>query len=289
MSNLTQERLREFLHYDPESGAFWWKVPSSIRARGERAGSLAGASGYRRISIKKKSYAAHRLAWLYIYGTWPTNEIDHINGVRDDNRIKNLRDVSGAENLANREKGRPALLPTHAILQWNPPRQCTTLTHSRLKEMLYYDAERGGFTWRKHRTKRFVGMVAGYKNDCGYNLLSIRVGGVSRRYYGHRLAWFYTFGRWPEEQIDHINGNRFDNRLVNLREATHQQNCLNTKFKSRKFNYLPGTFPKGKKWIAKLHVNSKQVFYGCFATEEAAHNAYLGAKSKYHNEFARVA
>ena len=95
--SLTQKRLRELLHYDPETGLFTWR-----HSRGQaQAGDIAGAihhKGYRRIGLEGGNYAAHRLAWLYVHGVWPTETIDHINGVRHDNRIANLRDVSAAAN-----------------------------------------------------------------------------------------------------------------------------------------------------------------------------------------------
>lgn len=99
---MTAERLREILLYDPGSGIFTWK--KSYRAN--TAGRVAGtpSSGYVVISILKKRFHAHRLAWLYVYGSWPDGEIDHINGIRDDNRIANLRDVPGYINNQNQRK-----------------------------------------------------------------------------------------------------------------------------------------------------------------------------------------
>lgn len=96
---LNAARLRELLSYDPETGVFTLRV-----ARGsEPAGAVAGhlERGYRRISVDGKLYYAHRLAWLYVYGTWPLLHIDHINNTRDDNRISNLRDVSRTVNNQN--------------------------------------------------------------------------------------------------------------------------------------------------------------------------------------------
>lgn len=101
---ISQEALRQFLVYDANSGVFTWKVGrSGMRSRaGCLAGSINKAYGYLRIKLAGVDYQAHRLAWLYVYGRWPENEIDHINGIRTDNRISNLRDVSGAINQHNR-------------------------------------------------------------------------------------------------------------------------------------------------------------------------------------------
>jgi hypothetical protein len=96
--DLTQ--LRSVLDYDPETGIFKWKVQ---RRRCGQIGQQAGnkkPTGYRLIGVLGGLYWEHRLAWFYIYGVWPKN-IDHINGVKDDNRIANLRDVTPKENAHN--------------------------------------------------------------------------------------------------------------------------------------------------------------------------------------------
>jgi len=96
---LTAERLRELLHYDENTGLFTWlarhhKIP---------AGAVAGTMslGYRRIKIDGRSHLAHCLAWYYVHGTMPHCEVDHINCVRDDNRLHNLRLATRSENAQN--------------------------------------------------------------------------------------------------------------------------------------------------------------------------------------------
>jgi hypothetical protein len=97
---ITQERLKEVLSYDPESGDFCWKVKVGPIAKiGDKAGS--NSYGYRSIRVDKRRYAAHRLAWLYVHGYFPEHQIDHINRVRNDNRISNLREVSQSCNMRN--------------------------------------------------------------------------------------------------------------------------------------------------------------------------------------------
>ena len=103
-NKLTAEYLRSILHYDPATGIFTWKISNSNRVKvGDAAGSLGGG-GYLRIRVCSRSYPAHRLAWLYVYGIWPEGQIDHINRIRTDNRISNLRDVSHKQNGQNRSK-----------------------------------------------------------------------------------------------------------------------------------------------------------------------------------------
>lgn len=104
MSDLTAEKLREILSYDPETGVMRWRVKY---ARCLRPGAVAGCidrfgSGYRRIRIDRKGYSEHRLVWMYVHGSWPTEVIDHINGDRSDNRLSNLREASWAQNQQNR-------------------------------------------------------------------------------------------------------------------------------------------------------------------------------------------
>lgn len=96
--------LRDYLDYCPLSGVFWWaKSPKNGISPGDRAGSKS-PNGYWTICFKRKNYRAHRLAYAFVNGSWPTGEIDHINGVRDDNRISNLRVVDRGQNCRNAAK-----------------------------------------------------------------------------------------------------------------------------------------------------------------------------------------
>jgi len=104
---LTQDALKEILKYDPETGLFYWLV---TRGRHARPGKLAGTphkvkrskSAYWRIKINSRYYLAHRLAFLYMTGTWPINQPDHKNTDTLDNRWDNLRDATPSQNQANR-------------------------------------------------------------------------------------------------------------------------------------------------------------------------------------------
>src|SRR5215211_8204686 len=101
MTALAYARLRELLHYDPETGLFTWRVTRTGTAR---AGSLAGwrmSDGYIRISLGERSYLAHRLAWLYVTGEWPPGYLDHRDTDKDNNRWCNLRPATRSQNGAN--------------------------------------------------------------------------------------------------------------------------------------------------------------------------------------------
>jgi len=110
---ITQERLKELLEYNQDTGIFVWKSRPSWMFRSARSkkawhskhyGKQAlnkRTDGYIAIKVDVKTYRAHRLAWLYVYGEWPNGEIDHKNHIRDDNRMCNLRDVTRSENQKN--------------------------------------------------------------------------------------------------------------------------------------------------------------------------------------------
>lgn len=101
---LTQKRLKEVLHYNPDTGIFTWKIKT---ARCVKIGSIAGSvvsNNYIHLAINYRDYKAHRLAWLYIHGVWPENEIDHIDHNPKNNKLINLRSVTTKENSKNRKK-----------------------------------------------------------------------------------------------------------------------------------------------------------------------------------------
>lgn len=100
---ITQSQLKEVLHYNKDTGIFTWIKSGRGIPKSRQAGSVDKYTKYIYIRINKKNWSAHRLAWLYIYGEWPKNQIDHINHNRADNRIKNLRDVTIRENALNRK------------------------------------------------------------------------------------------------------------------------------------------------------------------------------------------
>ncbi len=104
-SDLTADRLRDVLSYDPATGVFRWRVKISKKVVvGKRTGATIGSQGYRRIRINNRTYKAARLAWLHMTGQWPTCVIDHINGNRSDDRFDNLRDVPVMGNVQNQRK-----------------------------------------------------------------------------------------------------------------------------------------------------------------------------------------
>lgn len=98
---ITQAEIKKLLNYDPETGVFTWRVRRPSINVGDIAGCINKETGYALICTNRKRYMAHRLAWLYVHGYLPEHELDHINRIRTDNRILNLREVSRMCNIRN--------------------------------------------------------------------------------------------------------------------------------------------------------------------------------------------
>lgn len=171
----------------------------------------------------------------------------------------------------------------------------TDLTAQIVRELLHYDPETGVFTWLPRRLEffskemyaktwntQFAGKEArGLSN--GY--LSIRV--LNRAYWSHRLAWLYVHGQWPEGVVDHINGNRLDNRISNLRDVNDAINAQNIRTAPKKGSKTPlGVFFNQRKVLRKfsasINICGRTKHLGYFDTETDAHNAYLIAKRQHH-------
>ena len=170
------------------------------------------------------------------------------------------------------------------------------LTAARLRELLHYDPDTGLFTWltrspayfssemyAKTWNTKYAGKIAkGVSN--GYN--SIRV--IDYVYWAHRLAWLYTNGHWPTGEIDHINGIRLDNRLVNLRDVSRSTNQQNLKTRVGPNKTLPLGVCKihrdnlRRPYKAALTISGVTKHLGYFASAEEAHAAYLIAKRELH-------
>lgn len=158
-----------------------------------------------------------------------------------------------------------------------------SITQSKLRELLIYDPETGLFSWRSKRAPGIkAGDPAGSNRRDGY--LAIRIEGT--KYQSHRLAWLYVHGQIPP-MLDHINGDRSDNRILNLRPATNSQNCLNRGRRSDNSSGFKGvSFERSTgKWRANCSVDGKWKSLGRFETAEAASAAYEVAASVHHGEF----
>lgn len=157
--------------------------------------------------------------------------------------------------------------------------QRDSLTADRLREVLAYNHETGGFTWRIKVSGRTVGEIAGGVDERGY----VRIVVDGHRYKAHRLAWLYVHGKWPEGVIDHINCDFSDNRISNIRDIPQAANTQNRR-KAHKNNRqgLIGAHRDKTRFRSSIHVGGRQIFLGMFDTAEDAHHAYLDAKRQLH-------
>lgn len=153
------------------------------------------------------------------------------------------------------------------------------ITQAQLQERLNYDPETGVFTWAAPRSRVRVGAVAGRLNTRGYRVIETD----GKPYMAHRLAWLYVYGSMPAFELDHINGQRDDNRLANLRELTHAQNCQNKrKARADSGTGVQGVSKVGNRYKAEITVNGQWLYLGRFPTVDAANDAYQRAKSALH-------
>lgn len=153
-------------------------------------------------------------------------------------------------------------------------------------ELLRYDSITGLFFWRVDRSAGVrAGDRTGTRHYSGYIHLCIH----RHSYLAHRVAWLLSYGQTPETQIDHVNGNRSDNRLCNLRSATRFQNGQNTRLSSINTTGFKGVIRHRGKYRADIRVQRKRIHLGYFETADAAYAAYCDAAYLYHGEFARVA
>jgi len=143
MSNLDSKRLKEILDYNPETGIFTWRKNRKSTKIGIVAGSKR-ADGYIRIMVDKKSFLAHRLAWLHTHGEWPKNIIDHKNSIRHDNRLSNLRDVTQFINLQNKKTPYSHNKSGHLGVSWNKTMnkwQAQICANRTLHHLGYFDSK----------------------------------------------------------------------------------------------------------------------------------------------------
>lgn len=155
------------------------------------------------------------------------------------------------------------------------------------RRLLDYDPLTGAMRWKIWpRTGRPNGREIRATNAQGYRVVT--VGG--RQYRVHRVAWLVTYGVWPKELLDHVNGIRTDNRLINLREANRAENNRNRGMSRNNTTGFKGViFCRDRnKWQAKIYRNNKAVHLGRFNSPQEAYAAYCKASREYHGEFRRL-
>jgi len=151
-----------------------------------------------------------------------------------------------------------------------------------VRAALEYNPETGDFKFKARRPGK-VPAGTGTLLRTGYRV--VRFG--QQKYLLHRLAWAIHYGRWPTGEIDHINGDKSDNRIANLREATRQQNCTNRRAYGK--SGYKGVVELNGRWMAQITIDGSRRGLGVYETPEAAHAAYVAVASKAYGEFFRAA
>jgi len=152
---------------------------------------------------------------------------------------------------------------------------------------LSYEPITGEFRWRTTRKNGAqAGTIAGCLHRSGYMLISV----ARIKFPSHRLAWLFHTGEWPKDHIDHINGDKSDNRICNLREATSAQNGFNNPMQPYNTSGYKGVSwsAREKKYRAQITAYGKRNFLGLFDDPAVAAEAYKAAAAKLHGEFART-
>lgn len=160
-----------------------------------------------------------------------------------------------------------------------------------LREALSYDPESGVLTWLWRASRRgcqnakYAGKAAGYLNKNGY--VSIRVDGVLLL--AHRAIWAHVHGKWPEDEIDHRNGVKSDNRISNLRSASRSDQLANAKRRCDSKSGIRGVCWDARegRWLATINKNKRQIRLGLFDKIQDAKAAYTKAAEEIFGEFVR--
>lgn len=153
------------------------------------------------------------------------------------------------------------------------------MTHEELKSILEFDPDTGGFKWLVRRSQRVrAGTIAGSIRD-----EYMKIGLDGKIYLAHRIAWFYMTGEWPSAQIDHLDGDKLNNRWRNLRAANNKLNCENRRRPNKNSRSgLLGASPRGDQFTAQIKVGRKTHWLGDFPTALEAHQRYVSAKRALH-------
>lgn len=162
------------------------------------------------------------------------------------------------------------------------------ITYERASELFDYNPDTGDLTWKVSRGCISAGSVAGSKKyHSGDTPLQIGVGIDCRCYGAHRIAWLLYYGAPPRLLIDHINGNPFDNRICNLREATTSQNGRNRGLQKNNASGFKGVWwnAEKRKWRAGVCCAGKRHCLGYYDTPEEAHKAYCKKARELHGDF----
>jgi hypothetical protein len=252
---LTSERLRELVDYDTATGVFVRRQrPGRGACSGRVAGSLNKRTGYIDIGVDGCSYLAHRLAWLYVHGEWPACYLSFRDGNKANVAIANLYErwaLTGLEGLSD------------------------AAAAARVRELLAYDRATGVFL------RRLDGAQVGLPDATGYGHLTID----AEQYLAHRIAWLYVRGVWPTHGIDHRDGDKGNNKFLNLRDVDQRINTQNQRRAKadNESGLLGAHFRKDTgKFASRIKAPDRIHYLGCYESAQEAHETYVKAKRLLH-------
>ena len=235
---MTQELLKTLINYDPVTGIITRIQPTTTH---QSVGDVITTSN---ISFYTKNYSTTRIIYLYMMGEYPSKDVI-------------LLDPAQAfvwDNLF--------LIGSYDTIP---------LTCDILRKFVNYDPITGSLTWRLRATRaaqigNSIGTVVGTLPDKGYIVITLF--GVT--YQAHRLAWLHYYGQFPDKQIDHIDHNRTNNSITNLRETSLHTNMKNKSLYTTNTTGYSGVTPHGASWLARIGVNGTKVLLGAFRTFDEA-------------------
>jgi hypothetical protein len=166
------------------------------------------------------------------------------------------------------------------------------LSPEEIRGLFDLNVETGELRWKASTSRgQHTQRVAGSDHRLGYR--QVKIG--KKGYLVHRVVWAIVHGEWPAKHVDHIDGNKANNAVTNLRLATVGQNAQNRAVTGVKSVsglmgavHVPGTSRRREKWESRIKVNGVSKHLGCFTTPQAAHEAYMQAKAKFHPYFSRA-
>lgn len=259
MTELTHEELTRLLDYDPDTGVFRWRVGSG----GIKAGSVAGTkkTGANQIGLNGYKYISRKLAWFYIHGEMPRNNLFVKNGDQHDDRIANL-----------------GMLP-------DKPKE---LTHEYLKQIIDYNPETGEFKWKITQGSNVYGDDAFYVHQRPNNIFTLKTHILGKPYSTNRLIvlWMTGYMPSPNRVVMTIDNNCFNLKWSNVKVGS----CSDAHIKRRNIGSLAskGVYfvRQRKKYRSVIQINGKPKYLGLFKTEHEAHEAYMKAARKHYGELA---
>lgn len=157
------------------------------------------------------------------------------------------------------------------------------------KKFFHYNPDTGALSWKVFPPKFRKGSIQ-LGEPIGKGRKYAQLMFKKQHLLIHRVAWLLYTGKWPEKQLDHINRDTTDNRIENLREATHTENQRNRAKGKKNTSGFKGVswITREQKWMAGIKVDGKSYNLGYFSTSEKAHEAYQAAAIRYHREFANA-